>query len=181
VAKNEQSNSCVIGIAPSSRGFGYAVMLKGNILVDWGVKAVKSDKKNEQSLAHIAKLVDLYGPRVIALEDFSKNARRSGRIRTLAAEIEERLVSESILIEKLSRHELKTAILQNQHATKHELAENLANRYPEQLAFRVPKKRRLWVGEAYQMDIFDAVALAQCCHRRMSSQWNGNSRMAASE
>jgi hypothetical protein len=44
--------------------------------------------------------------------------------------------------------------------TKHALAEMLAGRFPEELASRLPPKRRPWMSEDYRMDIFDAVALA---------------------
>ncbi|MCX6925726.1 MAG: hypothetical protein NT154_21315, partial [Verrucomicrobia bacterium] len=44
--------------------------------------------------------------------------------------------------------------------TKHALAEIIAQRFPEELGFRVPPKRRPWMSEDFRMDIFDAVALA---------------------
>jgi hypothetical protein len=40
------------------------------------------------------------------------------------------------------------------------LAEILATRFPEELAPRLPPKRKPWISEDYRMDIFDAVALA---------------------
>lgn len=44
--------------------------------------------------------------------------------------------------------------------TKHALAEKMAKRFPEELGFRLPPKRRAWESEDSRMDIFDAVALA---------------------
>jgi len=53
--------------------------------------------------------------------------------------------------------------LRDEQATKHALAEHLASRFPEELGFRLPKKRRFWMSEDSRMDMFDAVALAQHC------------------
>ena len=44
--------------------------------------------------------------------------------------------------------------------TKHEMAEYLAKQFPDELAARVPPKRKLWKSELSRMDIFDAVGLA---------------------
>jgi hypothetical protein len=44
--------------------------------------------------------------------------------------------------------------------TKHALAEIIAERFPKELGFRLPPKRRAWMSEDSRMDIFDAVALA---------------------
>lgn len=43
--------------------------------------------------------------------------------------------------------------------TKHALAEILAKQFSEELASRLPPKRKAWMSEDYRMDIFDAVAL----------------------
>jgi hypothetical protein len=44
--------------------------------------------------------------------------------------------------------------------TKHALAEIIAERFPEELGFLLPPKRRDWMSQDSRMDIFDAVALA---------------------
>ena len=44
--------------------------------------------------------------------------------------------------------------------TKHALAELLAKRFPNELGFRLPPKRRPWMSEDYRMDIFAAISLA---------------------
>ncbi|MGZ5544637.1 MAG: sulfate ABC transporter substrate-binding protein [Limisphaerales bacterium] len=118
---------------------------------------------------HVAKLIELYSPNAIALEECVTNPRRVGRIQTLVTEIEERAEALGIRIERFSRKQICHELLDNESATKLDLAQNLATRYPEQLGFRMPKKRRFGDGEAYQVDIFDAVALAQCCRKRVES------------
>ena len=54
--------------------------------------------------------------------------------------------------------------------TKHALAEILAKRFPEELATRLPPKRRPWTSEDYRMDILDAVALVLVFRQRKSAR-----------
>jgi Holliday junction resolvasome RuvABC endonuclease subunit len=169
MAKNDQENSCVLGIAPSTRGFGFAVMTVGMTLVDWGVKVVKSGKKNDKCLAQITKLIEVYQPSWIAVDDYTKNFHRGTRTQALIAELEERVRPEAVKMERFSRKQVSLEIIGGRGGTKFQVAENLANQYREQLSFRVPRKRSLWMTEPYQMDIFDAVAIARCCCRRISS------------
>jgi len=151
----------VLGIAPSSRGFGFALMEGKNVLVDWGVKAVKGDK-NERSLSGVADLIAHYEPNVIALEDTrSRESRRGSRVRTLVEEIVGLGKGENIEVKLFSRKELTLGTFPRGEMTKQALAESLAVRFPQELGFRLPRKRRAWMSEDYRMDIFDAVALAQ--------------------
>jgi Holliday junction resolvasome RuvABC endonuclease subunit len=140
-------------------------MMKGSILVDWGVKVVKSGRKNERCLWHVAKLIETYAPKIVAMENCSKNARRSGRVQGLVEEIAGLAGENGIKVRSFSRKQVNLKILRNQTGTKREIAVNLAGKYRGQLSFRLPEKRRLWQSEAYQMDIFAAVALAQCSKR----------------
>ena len=64
-------------------------------------------------------------------------------------------------MKRFSRKQVNLGFFQDADGTKQALAEYLATRFPEELGFRLPRKRRLWTSEDYQMDIFDAVGLAQ--------------------
>jgi hypothetical protein len=59
-----------------------------------------------------------------------------------------------------SRQQVRRVFFADGQGTKHALAEILAKRFPEELGFRLPPKRRPWMSEDYRMDLFDAVALA---------------------
>jgi len=153
-------NIRVLGIAPSSRGFGFAVIEGKNTLVDWGVKSVKGDK-NARSLSNVGNLITRYRPDVIALEAIPvKSSRRSSRVRALMQEIVTLAGEERIKVKRFARRQLNIAFFGSELGTKHALAECLAARFSDQLGFRLPRKRRAWMSEGYQMDIFDAVALA---------------------
>ena len=51
-------------------------------------------------------------------------------------------------------------LLNNESGTKQEMAEALAKQFPDELASRLPEKRKAWKSEDARMDIFEAVALA---------------------
>lgn len=162
VTNNNCAIECVLGIAPSARGFGFAVMTKKNKLVDWGVKIVKTGKKNEQCLARAAELIETYGPKIIGLENYANKAHKNARIGALLEEITAIAKEKGIKLKNLDRKQMNLTLLQNERGTKHEIATLLAAKYKDDLSFRLPQKRRLWQTEAYQTDIFTAVALAQC-------------------
>jgi len=150
----------ILGIAPSSRGFGFALVEGLNTLVDWGVKSVQGDK-NLGTAAKVAEMIAHYAPDVIVLEDTAaKPARRSPRIRALTKQIARLAEQENITLALFSRNQLRQAFFADGQGTKHALAEVLAKRFPDELGFRLPPKRRPWMSEDSRMGIFDAVALA---------------------
>jgi len=154
-----QKNLRIFAIAPSTRGFGFA-MLEGERLVDWGVKSVKGDK-NKQCLLKIKEMISHYHPGVLIVEDHSaKGSRRSPRIRALGHQITALAKGCKIGVKLFSRQQVRKAFFADGQGTKDALAEILSKRFPEELGFRLPPKRRPWMSEAYQMGIFDAVALA---------------------
>jgi hypothetical protein len=151
----------VLGIAPSSRGFGFALMEGDNVLVDWGVKRVKGDK-NARSLSNVANLIEHYKPNAIVLENTrSQGSRRRSRVQALIEDIVELAKEQNITVKRFSRKQLNRGFIKEKRGTKHTLATYLAARFPEELGFRLPPKRQIWMNQDYRMDIFDAVALAE--------------------
>lgn len=151
----------ILAIAPSARGFGFAVLEGQETLVDWGVKAVQGDK-NTQCIAKAKEMIAHYQPGVIVLEDHSaKGSRRSMRIRMLTKQIIALASRRSVKPVLFSREQMKNVFFPGgAEGTKHALAEKIANRFPEELGFRLPPKRRAWESEDSRMDMFGAVALA---------------------
>ena len=68
--------------------------------------------------------------------------------------------NQKIEVKLISGKQLRSLLLGNSKGTKQEMAEKLAKDFPDELASRLPPKRRLWMSEDSRMDIFDAVALA---------------------
>jgi hypothetical protein len=149
----------ILAISPSTRGFGFAVLDKPGTLVDWGVKSVKGDK-NSQSIAKVVGLIDHYEPKVLVLPDHStKQSRRSPRIKALNQELLALASGHNVKLASYSHEKVRRFFFDGEEGTKDAIAEILANRFPEELSFRLPPKRKPWMSEDYRMDIFDAVAL----------------------
>ena len=155
----------ILAIAPSTRGFGFAVLEGLDTLVDWGVKAVEGDK-NSQSLAKVEELIAHYQPDLMVLQDISmKPFRRSKRIRQLGKRLINLAARRKIRVALFSHEQVRRVFFADGQGTKHALAEIVANKFPEELGSRLPPKRRPWMSEDSRMDIFDAVALALMLRR----------------
>ncbi len=150
----------ILGIAPSTRGFGFALVEGLNTLVDWGVKSVTGDK-NTGCMAQVEKMIAHYQPDVLTLEDTShKSVRRSARIRNLCKRIIRMAEGRDVAVLLFSKEQVRQKFFTDGHGTKYAVAEILAKKFPEEIGFRLPPKRRPWMSEDYRMGIFDAVALA---------------------
>jgi hypothetical protein len=160
---NQTSQFRILSIAPTTRGFGYAVLEGETSLVVYGGKTVTAKKryKNVRALGIIEKMIVQYRPYVLVLYDVhAQGIYRQPRIKEL----------HRLVVKLAKRHKLKTAaisaievrrlILGNPKGTKHGVAELLAKQFPDELASRLPPKRKCEHNEDRRMDIFDAVALA---------------------
>jgi Holliday junction resolvasome RuvABC endonuclease subunit len=126
--------------------------------VDWGVKTVQGNK-NANSLVKVEELITYYQPGVLVLED-TEDSRRSVRIKTLSRKIIAMAATLKVSVRLFSQEQVRRTFFADGKGTKHAIAEIVAQRFPEELASRLPPKRKPWMSEHYQMDIFDAVALA---------------------
>jgi len=150
----------ILALSPSSRGLGYAVMEPPATLVDWGVKSVKGDK-NTDCLRHVLTMMTLYHPDLLVLEDaLSKGSRRSPRIQKLCEQIVTVARNSQADVRVIPREKVRQRFFEDGMGSKHELAQQLAARFPEELGTRLPPKRKPWMSEDTRMDIFEAVALA---------------------
>ncbi len=156
----------ILAIAPSTRGFGFALVEGLDTLADWGVKSVTGDK-NPGCIAQVEKMVAHYQPDVVVLEDTStKPFRRSTRIRALGKQIITLAKSHNVIAVLFSKEQVRQAFFDDGQGTKYALAEIIAKKFSDELGFRLPPKRRPWMSEDYRMDIFDAVALALMVRQR---------------
>ncbi|SRR6266704_4230015 len=150
----------ILTVALSTRGFGFAVTEGRKTIIECGGRAAAGDK-NAQSLVKIRKLVDFYRPGVLVLQDVTaKGSRRAPRIKLLNQQVIEEVRKRNIKVSLISGKQLRILLLGDEKGTKQEMAEMLAKDFPDELASRLPPKRRPWTSEDCRMDIFDAVALA---------------------
>jgi hypothetical protein len=150
----------ILAITPSTRGFGYAVLEGHKELVDWGVKSVEGDK-NAGAIEKAEEMIFHYNPQVLVLEDTAiKGSRRAARIQAITKRLVALAEGHNIKVALFSQKQVRRIFFADEYGTKHALAEIIAKRYPEELGFRLPPKRRPWMSEDSRMDIFEAVALA---------------------
>src|SRR5687768_9458671 len=97
----------ILGIAPSTRGFGFAVVEGLNTLADWGVKSIDGDK-DAGAVARVKAMIAHYEPDVLVLEDASaKPVRRAPRIRTLAKRLVSMSKKQDVSVILLKREQLR--------------------------------------------------------------------------
>lgn len=102
----------VLGIAPSTRGFGFAVLEGEETLVDWGATEVKHEK-NAETLAKVERLITHYQPDVLVLPDaLQKKSRRSPRIKSLCQEIATLAETRKIKVKTISNNRCTNAYLE---------------------------------------------------------------------
>jgi hypothetical protein len=109
----------------------------------------------------VLKIVSSVGVIFIVLQDVeAKGSRRASRIKTLNRKIKGMAEKRKITVKLVSGNRLRSLLLGNPKGTKQEMAEKIAMQFPDELASRLPPKRKLWKSEDGRMDIFDAVVLA---------------------
>ena len=156
----------ILAVSLSANGFGYAVMER-NSLVDYRNKVFLADK-NTKSFTNIDKLIIRYQPDLLVLHDVNaKGTYRAPRIKELHRKVVALAKRRKLKVVKISRIELRNALLGNPSGTKQEMAESLAKKFPDELASRIPTKRKAWTSENARMDIFDAVGLVVTLQMRM--------------
>src|ERR1035437_6674006 len=149
----------ILAIALTARGFGYCVM-ENQVILESGNKGVEGNK-NSQSVYKIEKLLKQFLPSLLVLQDVNAaGCRRAPRIKTLHRQIIKLAGNLKIKVSLFSGKLLRIALLGDVKGTKHEMAEFLAQKYPVELAAKLPPKRRAWENEDGRMDMFDAVGLA---------------------
>jgi len=142
----------VLGVHPSSRGFGW-VLFDGPISpFDWGTADVRGG--NTEALLRLDEICEKYTPHALTLEEFEQS-RRVLRTRQLCGAIIALAEARRISVHRYSREEIQTAHFPAR--TRQEVAEHVAARIGL-LARRLPKPRKLWDGEHPNMALFCAAA-----------------------
>lgn len=149
----------VVAAFPSTWGFGFAVFEGPLRPVDWGLKRV-STKRRADAVRKLAALTDWYQPDVLILENHAGDgSRKSPRVRAVIVAMAAHARKCNLVFASYSRGMIRQAFSEVPAFTKYEIAQAIANDYPE-LAPRLPPRRRIWMSEDCRMAIFDAASLA---------------------
>jgi Holliday junction resolvasome RuvABC endonuclease subunit len=147
----------VLGFHPSFKGFGWVLFDDEPSLLDWGTVDIEG-ARNAAALERIEALLDRYRPAVLAVEahDDAKS-RRSRRIRRLYGAVARAAEARGVAVCRYSRAQIASSRLMNGARTREEVAKAVVECLSV-LRPRLPKPRRLWVGEHPAMQLFCAAA-----------------------
>jgi len=167
---SSSSHIRILSLAPSTGGFGFAVIERG-ALINWGTKTAKGRYKNVEALAKAKALIVRYRPDIVVLENTSAKQSRHGiRIRTLTNQICKAAKKEKVRVKLVTRANMMKSYFPEGKGTNQGIAELMAQRFPQELKDRLPPKRRAWNSETARMHMFIAVALALMCVPRPTLQ-----------
>jgi len=150
----------IFAIAPTSRGFGFAVMEGPGRLIGFGNKSILQNK-NARTLVWAERFIRRYEPGVLVLPDVNAaGARRARRIKQLHRQLVTLAKGQNLKVRLITITKVRKQLLGDDRGNKQSLAEALAGLFPIELAPRLPPKRKVWMSEDPRMDIFDAAGLA---------------------
>lgn len=148
-----------LALSPNWSGMGYVLFDKPLSPFDWGVKAGRGKDKNQAILRGVRKLIELYRPYVVILEDWtSRTTPRHPRIEALYRAILNLCAEMSVPVERVSMGAVRRAFAVQGATTKHAIAQAIAKHIPA-LGYYV-RVRKIWEPEPPTQTLFDAAALA---------------------
>jgi hypothetical protein len=149
----------VLAIAPSPRGFAFALCHEPSAPIDWGIKDIRGERKNARCVAEVKKLLRRYGPEVVVLPaDDGSAPKRGPRIRTLLRLIETLALREHASVRRYSRRDVRTTFEHQAARTRPEISRVIAAAIPA-FAPKLPPPRKIWQSEDPRQSLFDALAL----------------------
>jgi Holliday junction resolvasome RuvABC endonuclease subunit len=156
---NNQFDSFILAIYPSTRGFAFVVFEGPTSPFDWGTKEFRGLRRNARTLEAIAALIEKYRPDAVVIEDFiEKGARRSVRIRSLYRSLIHLAQTECIDVVRCSKAQVRHCFGSVGATTKYEIATAIARQIPA-FEHRLPRIRKIWMSEDARQNLFDAAAL----------------------
>jgi Holliday junction resolvasome RuvABC endonuclease subunit len=150
----------ILAIAPTARGFGYAIMEGSSRLIAFSNKAILRNK-NVRTLVWVEKFIRRYDPAVLVLPAVNAaDTRRAKRIKHLHQRLVALAAKRKLKVKLITTTKVRERLLGQSKGNKQSQAEMLAGLFPIELAPRLPPKRKAWKSEDPRMDIFDAAGLA---------------------
>lgn len=146
-------------IYPNTRGFGFVCLEKSRQLLDFGIVTIRPIC-NRKVMKRARKFIDYYQPDLVILQDHRcKYTRPNKRVIRVLDNIALYAQKRDLEIHKYTREQIRDIFSQFKATTKFEIAQILCKEHTE-LAPRIPKPKKLWMSEDYNMGIFDALSLA---------------------
>lgn len=145
----------IIGVDPIPKGLAF-VFFEGGELLDWGTH-YRNGERDE--IAILDRLIDGCAVDILVLEDpAGPQSRRAARVAALLRELAEHARKRGIRVTAVRRYDTRMAWQKREARNKRDMAEMLAEGYPE-LAPLVPPRRAITRSERARINVFDALSL----------------------
>ncbi len=147
----------ILGIYPNTKGIGYALLTKPDEIIDAGVNTV-SPICNEICMERIERYFTFYEPVLVVTRCDDPEATTVKRIKALIRRLKKLAEQRGIKIVSYDRQDIRNVFSQFGAKTKYEIAKTIVTWMPK-LGSRMPKVRKPWMAEDYNMSMFDALSL----------------------
>jgi hypothetical protein len=153
-SKSETGDLRLLALEIRPRKAGFAVF-EGATLQDWGVASYGPPSP---SIRRIGSLIDLHEPSVIIIRRRSL-LKKDRAVEDIGRSIQQEAARRTIQFWPLDAFAIRTFFAARGQRTKHEIASQIADWFPE-LAWKLRPKRKPWQSEPHNAALFDAVAIA---------------------
>jgi hypothetical protein len=158
-----------LAVHPVTEGFGWVLFENPLRPFQWRSHTVFDDK-NARCLRGIEKLMELFEPHTLVLEDFeSKESKRSGRVRKLCRALVLLAQQRSMDIAVYTREQVRFVFSSYGAVSRQQIAEAVARHVPA-IGHRLPAKRKSWEKEDPRIALFMAAALV-LTHYRLDADY----------
>lgn len=149
----------LLSVDPTSRGFGYVILETPDLLIDWGVCQVRTEKK-ERALRKVAALIHRFAPNIVVVETTRhERCRRGQRARDLIEAIASLAQAMDVAVGRVSMTTVRDHYAKFRATNKDAIARLNVRQFPE-LESLLPPKRKPWMAEDERMAVFDAISMA---------------------
>jgi hypothetical protein len=139
---------------------GFALFEEPTKLFDWGIRVYGGTKQRAKDAVEnrISSLLDSYVPSTLVIRKIRVRSPKTARqLRRIINTIRREARQTPVTVHVLSAGAVMKFFAQSGLRTKYEIASTLAEWF-EDVAWQLPKKRKTWQSERFNMAIFDAVA-----------------------
>ena len=158
----------ILALDPGTKELGVVVLLDAR-LEFYGVKTFKQRQPPHRFLTtvtrYITSLIAAYHPAILAIETTFSSQRNAALLQVTAAEIIHAAKQHGLSVREYDPVKVRQTLCQREKATKRDIAQLIARRYPELSRFL--KQPTRW-ETLYWGHVFDAVAVGWRCWQEIS-------------
>lgn len=159
----------ILALHPVTGGLAYAAFDGPLAPHRWGVTEVRGHRKNANSLAAAAKLIERLQPDVVVLPNRNDpHTRTISRVRRLHRLIENYVEGQAIELRCFGKSDIRDCFRDVGATTRYEIAQSIAARI-DVLKHRLPPVPTPWRSQTERLGLFDAAALAMTHYCRASN------------